>query len=152
MALHGNQDKFDRNHDGRLTALEYSRWYYAKYGHDMEMQNRAGITLTVTGEVPPKPKTEHHDIIAMIEHINKVIALAGEPVDTGEYDSFAGIEGMGITELEKFYEENSRFFYDFLSAEPEDMGSEEHKLWEELIDAFTPIVDAADYRLHPDKL
>lgn len=151
MALHGNQDKFDRNHDGRLTALEYSRWYYAKYGHDMQMQERAGITLTVKGEVP-QPKKKQHDIIAMIEHINDVIALAGESVDTGEYDSFVGIEDMDIDKLWNFYEENSRFFYEFLAAEPEDVASREHGLWEELLDKFTLIVDAADYRLHPDKL
>lgn len=151
MALHGNQDKFDRNHDGRLTALEYSRWYYAKYGHDMQMQERAGITLTVNGEVP-QPKKKQHDIIAMIEHINDVIALAGESVDTGEYDSFVGIEDMDIDKLGNFYEENSRFFYEFLASEPEDVASREYGLWEELLDKFTLIVDAADYRLHPDKL
>lgn len=151
MALHGNQDKFDRDHDGKLTALEYSRWYYAKYGHDMEMQERGEITLTVTGEVP-QPKKKHHDIIAMFEHINNVIALAGEPVDTKNYDSFVGIEEMELDKLESFYEENSRFFYEFLSAEPENTETDEHKLWEKLMDTFTPIVDAADYRLHPDKL
>lgn len=152
MALHGNQDKFDRNHDGKLTALEYSRWYYAKYGHDMELQERSGITLTVTGEVPPTPAKKHYDIIAMIEHINEVIAIAGEPVYAGEYDSFEGIEKMDINRLESFYEENSHFFYDFLAADPEDIESDEYKLWEELMDALTSIVDAADYRLHPDKL
>lgn len=40
MALHGNQKKFDKNGDGRLSAGEWQNWYSATYGHDIEMSER----------------------------------------------------------------------------------------------------------------
>lgn len=40
MSLHGNQKKFDKNGDGRLNAGEWHRWYFATYGHDIEMSER----------------------------------------------------------------------------------------------------------------
>lgn len=41
MALHGSQKRFDRNDDGRLSALEWSSWYYATYEADREERERS---------------------------------------------------------------------------------------------------------------
>lgn len=40
MALWGNEEKFDRNSDGRLSASEWHSWYFGTYGHDIEMSER----------------------------------------------------------------------------------------------------------------
>lgn len=40
MALWGNEEKFDRNGDGRLSASEWHSWYFGTYGHDIEMSER----------------------------------------------------------------------------------------------------------------
>lgn len=40
MALWGDEKKFDRNGDGKLSAGEWHDWYSATYGHDIELSER----------------------------------------------------------------------------------------------------------------
>ena len=40
MALHGNQKKFDKNGDGKLSAGEWQNWYLRTYGVDIEHAER----------------------------------------------------------------------------------------------------------------
>ena len=40
MALRGSKRAYDRDGDGRLSAGEWTDWYYGTYGHDLEMAER----------------------------------------------------------------------------------------------------------------
>lgn len=145
MSLHREKENFDKNDDGRLSGLEYTRWYYHKYGHDMEMAERQAradrsIQLSVRfvcTEPQPDPATAAAD---MAEKTRQLEAEIDCLID----ESTPALERMTLDELEALqarFDELEDRLYD---VQPRDMDSPEWQHWSELDDRISEALMTAE--------
>ena len=130
--MRSGKEKFDKNGDGRLSGLEYARWYYRKYGHDMEMEERRArsgqsihLTITVVGSDGPDPENVAAD---MAKQMNETEA----ELDALIKDNFSSLGSMSLEELEALqtrFDELGKKLYSF---QPRDMDSSEWQRWSEI--------------------
>ena len=157
----GDQNRFDKNSDGRLSAGEWLNWYAWKYGVDIENQERRAaraksaetelhLSLTFSCEesddqCSAKREKLIQEIAAFADKVDALILSLGDPDDTCGYTKLADMTGEELLPLAHTADD---MLGELEPLEPENMHSEEWQRWSHILDLLIDLRDYANDTLY----